>query len=662
MQYEGTKLNFDFDFPEIKNLDWIDNVYKKNEQPGYPGPPPPKYHDDCPVGWKTTTIDDVGQFLPQLCGLELDLAWKKFRTTDAHLFDWYPSSQHLPHDPDTYLKIFPVFNFQEPGMYSVMGYHKDLPPEPSLEIPQPSSMELALQKSKQKNDDESRDLETKHSAISKNPRDPCNGVPPPPYKPRPKSPPPLCCKMQEPPSPSPPPPPPPPPPVEPPPKLEPSEDPCKQYENLPDVSLMTDEDWAKIDVMGENGYKVCPWIRLPSLNFLPKGVDTIIAGEKGYLVVDGGWQPQDKIEGEYDLPMQGWWDQDVYPPQTITCVCNPLLKRFEYVHPFPDRQLKNKMARMEVIPDPEKDGSNMYNIYFVGYNILPETNEFGKDQVELPNPEAIPCKDEVIVAIYNSNIKNWIGTYSRLYVRHLPTNQTNDLAFVYNKIFWISEWADHGRKIKVQNDAFEPPELKWIPIISCFDFESREFTGFAFNQELYHKKVENCLLVECNQNLYIVSRATNKNTKVPKGRFEVRHAEYIKGNPKLNYKKIGTMPKYQYDYMFQNCFMCIDHKDEPPYQCRGGLSIICFYVPHCGTGVLFDVDRCTWINMDRHRGWDLGEKSKRFPPNLSRSALASCIWEPDFKAMWNKEYQGPNWDPLGDDPTRPDRWNEPIIK
>ncbi|KAG0576155.1 hypothetical protein KC19_5G059300 [Ceratodon purpureus] len=659
MQYEGKKLNFSFDFPEIKNLDWSDDVYKLVQKTIQP-----KYHDNCPVGWRTTTIDDVVRFLPELFDLELDLAWRKFRTADIHLMDWYPSLQRLPDDHDKYLKIFPIFNFQEPGMYSVLGYRGDLPPEPSPEVFQPDVMKLALQKAQSDNDEEACDLETKRSAIPINPRDPCMGVPPPPYKPRPKPPEPICCKMMTPPPPPPPPLPSPPPPEEPPPPpIEPGDDPCKQYENIPDVSLMTDEDWSILDVIGEHGYKPRPWCRLPTLNFLPTGVDTIIAGEKGYLVVDGGWQPRDKIEGEYDLPMQGWWDQDVYPPQTITCVCNPLLRRFEYVHPFPDKQLNNKMAQMEVLPDPEKeDGSNMYNIYFVGYNILPETNEFGEDKEELPNPEAIPCRDEVIVAIYNSNVKNWIGTYSRLYVRHLPTNQTNDLAYVEKKLFWISEWADHGRKIKVQNDAFEPPELKWIPVISCFDFESREITGYAFCQEYYHKKIENCLLVECNQNLYIVSRATNKNTKVPRGRFEVRHAEYEKGNPKLSFKKIGTMPKRQYNYLFQNCFMCIDHVDEPTYQCRGGLSVICFYVPHCGTGVLFDVNKCTWVSMDRHCGWDLGSKAKQYPPDLSKNVLASCIWEPDFKAMWSKEYRGPNWDPLGDDPTGPDKWNEPVTE
>jgi hypothetical protein len=102
MQYEGSKLDFNFDFHEVKNLDWIDDVYKLNPQPHGP---PPQYHENCPVGWRTTTINDIARFLPQLFGLELDLAWRKFRTTDIHLMDWYPSTQHLPHDQNKFLDI-----------------------------------------------------------------------------------------------------------------------------------------------------------------------------------------------------------------------------------------------------------------------------------------------------------------------------------------------------------------------------------------------------------------------------------------------------------------------------------------------------------------------------------------------------------------------------
>lgn len=405
------------------------------------------------------------------------------------------------------------------------------------------------------------------------------------------------------------------------------------------------------------------------MNFLPCGVDTIIAGEKGYLVVDGRWQPRQRIQGENGLSMQDGWNLDEYPPQTITCVCNPLLKRFEYVHPFPHKQLQNKIARMEVKPNLEQDeeSSTMYNIYFVGYNVLSETSFsetsfLAKDIQKLPNSNSLPCRDEVVVAIYNSNVKNWIGTYSRLYVRNLCNNQSNDLALVDKKLFWVSEWADHGKKIEVQNDALDLPPIKWIPVISCFDFETKEITGFAFCQELYHKKIENCLLMECNGSLYLVSRATAKNKEVPQGRFEVKLVEYRRGFAKFSFKRIGIMPKQQYDYLFGNCYMCIQHNTEPAFQCRSGFSLICFYVPSCGSGVLFDVDKCSWINMDRQCGWKLTEETKCFSPNLGRNSMASCIWEPNFKALWTKEYRGPHWDPLGDDPIGPDKWNEPTSK
>lgn len=657
MQYEGTKLNLP-DIHEIVDLDWFDDDYRLRK----PGEGSPRYHDDCPVGWRTTAIWDIVRFFPELHGKELDEAWRKFRREDISLIDWMPSKYPDPDEPHKYMSFFPTFNFQQPGCYSCLAYNGDSPPEPSSE--QPDVMDLV--RARIDGNEEGCTMESKRSMVTpgpRNPRDPCDGVPQKPWPPRPPPKPQgHCCGMFDI-SPPPPPPvetPPPPPPPEPPrPPLEPGEDPCKQYENVCDPSIMSDEDWDNYELMGEHGYKYRPWVRMPPLNFLPTGVDRIIAGEKGYLVVDGGWQPRERIEGEYDLPMQDVWDLGMYPAQTITVVCNPMLKRFDYVAPFPNRRLNHKMARMEVRPDPEtQHGGSIYNIYFVGFNHNPETNECG-DPV-LPDPEDMPVNDEVIVAIYNSNMNNWIATYSRPNVRYLPTNQTNDLALVNNKLYWTSEWADTGRRITVQNNEFKAPELKWIPVVSCFDFATREILGFAFCQDVYHKKVENLLLMECHKKLHLVTRATASNRRIPKGCFEVWIATHEEGSALLEWKKVGRMPKQQYDYLFNNCYMCFEHVCEPAYECRAGKNTICFYVPQCGTGVLFDVEKLTWISMERHSGWDLGRKTDNFPPDYSTNALASCVWEPDFTAMWSKEYRGPKWDPLGDDPTGPDLWPQPV--
>lgn len=661
MQYEGAKLRFD-DIPEVVNMEWINDGefrLRNPEEFTYP-----KYHDNCPVGWRTTQIDDIARFLPELKGKELDEAFKKFRCADARLFDWVPSQHATSEYPNKYRKLFPIFNFQLPGCYSVLGYCGDFPGEPSTEH---ITLFDVLNRESEDDGKGQCSLESKRMSITKsprNPRDPCIGIVPP-RKPKPPPPQGHCCSMFDINPPKPPPavvtPVPEPPKEEPKPPIVPGEDPCMKYENLPDVSAMSDADWAEYDLMGEHGYKSRPWIRLPTLNFLPTDVDRIIAGEKGYLVVDGGWQPRDRIEGEYDLPMQDKWDLNEYPAQTITVVCNPLLKRFEYIPPFPDRRLNHKMARMEVIPDPAwEDGRNMFNIYFVGYNFTPSTNEF-EDEL-LPNSEDMPVQDEVIVAVYNSNVKTWLTTFTRQWVRPLLTNQTNNVSLLKSRLYWISEWADHGKRIKVQNNAFEPPELKWIPVIACFDLQTQQFTGYSFPQELYHKRIENPLLLECNGNLYVVSRATATNKKTPQGRFEVRLAAYEEGSVKLEFKKIGRMPRIQYDFLFNGCYMCVEHVTEPAYECRAGFSVICFYVPQCGTGVLFDVDKGSWVNMERHPGWDLGKKAKGKSVDYGSNAMASCIWEPDFKALWTKEYRGPLWDPLGDDPTGPDKWPEPVLK
>lgn len=96
----------------------------------------------------------------------------------------------------------------------------------------------------------------------------------------------------------------------------------------------------------------------------------------------------------------------------------------------------------------------MYNIYFVGYNVFLEISFLEisflvKDIQKFLNLNFLFCRDEVVVVIYNFNVKNWIGIYSRFYVRNLCNNQSNDLVLVDKKFFWVFEWVDYGKKIEV---------------------------------------------------------------------------------------------------------------------------------------------------------------------------------------------------------------------
>lgn len=96
----------------------------------------------------------------------------------------------------------------------------------------------------------------------------------------------------------------------------------------------------------------------------------------------------------------------------------------------------------------------MYNIYFVGYNVFLEISFLEisflvKDIQKFLNLNFLFCRDEVVVVIYNFNVKNWIGIYSWFYVRNLCNNQSNDLVLVDKKFFWVFEWVDYGKKIEV---------------------------------------------------------------------------------------------------------------------------------------------------------------------------------------------------------------------
>ncbi len=639
----------DGEFAGIVNMEWIDGEFRLRK----PGEGAPRYHTNCPVGWRTTRIDDIARFLPELHNPELNEAWRKFRRDDIEYIDWSPSYHLTPEDGSKYTSLFPTFNFNDSGCYSCLAYVGDVPPEPTTLQYSCQTLEDVLQEIDTIKKSCTR--ETKRMGVLPGPprlsRDPCDGRSPPQKRamsPTEKH----CCGayvIEPPPPPNvipqPPPPPPPPPPI------DPNQDPCNRDEKLPDVATMTEADWETYDLMGEHGYKCRPWVRLPSLNFLPICVDRVIAGEKGLLVVDGSLQSGEQVSGEVELPMHH--DTGVYSAeQSITVVCNPLTKKFEFIPPFPKQSVKFKMAHMEVVPDPAVDGLyNMYNIYFVGYSMEMHDGNTNDDPT---------CPDlEVFVAVYNSNIKDWVTTYSRPFVRPLVVNQTNDLAMVKRRLYWISEWADRSKRIAVQNNSTTAAKHKWVAVISSFDLETRLFTAYSLPQEVYQNKTEMPLLLECNMKLYVVSRATAMQKKIPEGRFEIRLATYEEGSVKVEYTKIGIMPWNQYQYLFSNCYTCVEHTTEPHYECRAGLTLICFYVPQCGAGVLFDVVKCTWSNMDRHPGWEVGKKVG-YEFVWHKNALASCIWEPDFRALWKKEYVGPKWDPLGNDPTGPDKWSEGV--
>lgn len=79
---------------------------------------------------------------------------------------------------------------------------------------------------------------------------------------------------------------------------------------------------------------------LPSLAFLPRDVNDILASAGGLLFVEGGQQP--RTHNNYDDPPYLCdWDFN-YEAQSILCVCNPLTEEFNILPPL-TKNLKNKV-------------------------------------------------------------------------------------------------------------------------------------------------------------------------------------------------------------------------------------------------------------------------------------------------------------------------------
>jgi hypothetical protein len=100
------------------------------------------------------------------------------------------------------------------------------------------------------------------------------------------------------------------------------------------------------------------WMTISLMNFLPNDVHTIIAGEKGLLVLNGG---------EYMcLPRQEFWNVD-WPSQPITVVVNPLLRTFQLLPPMQHEKYAQEFKIAKLVVEEHKGrNKSFYTLYMVG--------------------------------------------------------------------------------------------------------------------------------------------------------------------------------------------------------------------------------------------------------------------------------------------------------
>ncbi|XP_073396658.1 uncharacterized protein [Physcomitrium patens] len=94
------------------------------------------------------------------------------------------------------------------------------------------------------------------------------------------------------------------------------------------------------------------WTALPPLNFLPPGVDRVIAGSAGLLVMEGGEQPGTKPIMLWDQPKtpnDKFWGnpqaKEQCGGQSIVCITNPLTREYLVLPPIPKRRMYGKIAK-----------------------------------------------------------------------------------------------------------------------------------------------------------------------------------------------------------------------------------------------------------------------------------------------------------------------------
>lgn len=236
------------------------------------------------------------------------------------------------------------------------------------------------------------------------------------------------------------------------------------------------------------------WIEFPDLSYLPIQITGMLAGEGGLLLLYGNKKPRKptllnvnkRIQAPSHVPP--WLnprrhDQQVYPPQHILVVCNPITRAYRFIPPLMIF-LRLLAARMTVSQHSER-----YAIHLMGWNF--EEDDDGK-----------PIGGhELHVAVYDSATQYWI-----------PHLQIFDLArpiqnlFKYDKILPLIKGGPDGRMAiyttgEVAPDVKKHP-LSFKPVIISYNLDTFTWTTYMLTKG----KSDPPTILECNNGLFGVSR------------------------------------------------------------------------------------------------------------------------------------------------------------
>ncbi|KAG0616596.1 hypothetical protein M758_5G127000 [Ceratodon purpureus] len=328
------------------------------------------------------------------------------------------------------------------------------------------------------------------------------------------------------------------------------------------------------------------WRQMPNLDFLPYGVNNMLAGCGGLLLFQGGFQPR-LIESVREDPYRPKRDptsikpnnwKSEYIPQPMFVVANPITRRFQILPPI-KFVLTKVVARIIV-----SALSDSYVIHIVGWQ---------------------GNRDESLgilkVGVYKSIGKKW-----HFYPDHTPNDPPRkpfkpdfvyelsiDSAYRTLPMVYCSDGPVLYIVGKIEDDTEDPKEpKKWTPTILKYIFRKRIWEHDYWP---LHETMEAPQLVECDSKTYAISRTLSRPRTFHIYKlvdFDLNQTELYKG-----YMDLVNVTIMDCD-MYNKCFL--DHNSvdiTTQYCCIGGMEriwIMCHTLP---VMVYFNIKRKFWEYM-----------------------------------------------------------------